>query len=668
VRWLSIVALLFSGCGADEPTQVDVFVDAGDSLRSLTTTLEVETRGGVGTSLDESEPTATHVYDVVGASSWPIHVAVAPKDGDANREFVAEIVARDAAGGALARGRVHVDLELADCCAGVDLCADVELDGEVEEDVAAELTCEPAISGDVPDEAPPPLLPDNGASTGSIHAESSTSPRFVWGPVAGATHYELTLSDDCSVDAYPDCAFASAMVQTATTNELELESPLSVSTSAPVGGRWVWRVRGCNAAGCGPWSATRYLDVGRLPNDADGDGYSDLLAGAPGAESAYLFVGGEAGPELTPTAWSVVPGEDMSDMIGAAVAMGDLDGDGMAEIVVGAPGEEGKVYVFRGASEDLSLAHKLSPPAADGVVGFGAALAIADVDGDGLRDLVIGAPNGGEGAAYAIRWTTDGPSDPMRLVPSSSSQPEYGGSVANLGDVDGDGIDDVLVVAAGGMTPEAHLFLGTREGVPSESALVLSSGAGRTSDGYAASAARVGDLDGDGAAEIAVGADMMGEGGALLLYWSTRYPERFGTPELLRDRISGDRYGAAVIGIPDLDGDGRDEILVGASGATSGGAAGAGLVYLVRSSELEPHGSAIELTGPQAGAGFGSELASCGDVNGDGFEDVAVAAPGWDDGDGRVFIIPVGEEGLGEPISVPAPSPSAAFGPLPALP
>jgi hypothetical protein len=676
VRWLSIFALVAVGCAADEPTQVDVYVGAGDSLSNLAVTLEVETRGGIGVSLDDTEPTATHVF-AVGPSSWPIHVVVAPKDGDENREFAADIIARDESGDILAHGRVRggftedhrvrVDLELADCCAGVDLCADVELDGEGEEDVMAELACEPAITGTPPGEAPAPLFPDNGASTGSIHTESSTTPRFVWGPVVGATHYELALSDDCSVDAYPDCAFGAATVETATSSE-HVSSPLAVSTAAPVGSRWVWRVRACNAAGCGQWSPTRYLDVGRLPNDADGDGYSDLLVGAPGAESAYLFSGGEAGPELMPSAWSVVPPEDMSDMIGTAVAMGDLDGDGMAEIVVGAPGQEGKVYVFRGASRDLSLVQKLSPPPSDGVVGFGAAIAIADVDGDGRRDIVVGAPNGSEGAAYVIRWTADGPEDPMRLIPRSAPQPELGGSVANLGDVDGDGIDDVLVVAGGGMTPEAHLFLGSREDTPAESALVLSSGAGRTSDGYAASAARVGDLDGDGAAEIAVGADMMGEGGALLLYWSTRYPERFGSPELLRDRISGDRYGAAVMGISDLDGDGRDEILVGASGATSGGAAGAGLVYLVTSSDLEPHGSAIELTGPQAGAGFGSELASCGDVNGDGFEDVAVAAPGWDDGDGRVFIIPGGMEGLGEPIAVPAPTPNAAFGPLPAIP
>ncbi len=293
---------------------------------------------------------------------------------------------------------------------------------------------------------------------------------------------------------------------------------------------------------------------------------------------------------------------------------------------------------------------------------------MADVDADGRRDLVIGAPNGSEPAAYVVRWTADGPAEPMRLLPRTTPAPELGGEVASLGDVDDDGIDDVLVVAAGGETPEAHLFLGAAAGAPSESSLVLSSGAGRGGDGYAASAGRVGDLDGDGAAEIAVGADTMGEGGAVLLYWSTRYPERFGSPELLRDRIAGDRYGTSLVGIGDLDGDDRGEILVGASGATSGGMAGAGLVYLVSSAELEPHGRTIELVGAQAGAGFGADLASAGDVDGDGFEDVVVSAPGWDGGDGRVFVLPGADLELGEPIPIAAPSPGAAFGPLPAIP
>ncbi len=650
MRWMvTALLLLVASCGADEPTQLDVMVDAGDSLRTLIATVAVSTRGGVDVASDEAPPTSTHVFGADSEISWPLHVVVAPKGGDASRELVADFEARDASGAVLARARIHgaftedrrvrVDLELADCCAGATLCSDQELDGEATL-VMAELSCDPSVAAAAPTVAPSPLHPDNGASTGSIHAESSLTPRFVWNEVAGATHYELALSEDCSIDAYPECAFSGARVQTVAASQVVLAEPLSASTSAPVGARWVWRVRACNAGGCGPWSATRYLDVGRLPNDADGDGYSDLFVGASGAESAYLFRGSATGLELTPSGQTVV--DDTSDEVGAAVAIGDLDGDGNAEMIVGAPGGEGRVYVFEGASGDLMLTHQLSPPMADGAAGFGAALAIADIDGDGRRDLVIGAPRGTEGAAYVVHWTGDGPGDPVRLSPSAAPAPELGGSVQNLGDVDGDGIDDVFVVAAGGATPEAHLFLGSSDSVPSESALVLSSGAGRSEDGYAASAARVGDLDGDGAAEIAVGADMMGEGGAILLYWSTRYPERFGSPELLRDRVSGDRYGTSVVGVADLDGDGRDEVLVGASGATSAGMAGAGLVYLLKSTDLEAVGNAIELVGVQPGAGFGASLASAGDVDGDGLSEIAVAAPGWDGGDGRVFLLPGG--------------------------
>jgi hypothetical protein len=565
--------------------------------------------------------------------------------------------------------RVAVDVVLPDCCVDVELCVHARVDTEKVAFVPLPMpTCIEDGGPTLAPVAPPALLtPDNGRATGSIHAEASLMPRFNWEPVPLATHYELSLSGSCSVDAYPDCAFGDAVVETVGATEYRVEAPLDAATTAPVGKRWVWRVRGCNLSGCGPWSMVRYLDVGRLENDADGDGYSDLLVGAPtgGAGSAYLFRGSDAGPDLASTAWSDVPPADMAAEIGSAVAIADLDGDGLSEIIVGAPAGVGRVYVFEGSSGDLRLAHTLSPPLRHDVSGYGASLAVADLDGDGRRDLAIGAPRGAEGAAYTHLWGADGPGPAMRLTQGRDvdDATEFGSRVVSLGDVNGDGLDDVLIAASGGLVPVAHLYLGRRGVAMDEAALVLSTGDGREGHGYGASATRGGDMDGDGRAEVIVGADTMSRGGAILVYWSTVYPERFGSPSLVQSTRADEHFGSSVLGVADLDTDGLFDLLVGASGSASG----AGAVHVVGSADLTSIVETITPATPQAGASFGAELASAGDLDGDGLTDIVVSAPGWDGGAGRVFVYLRAEGELGDAVEVPAPGAAFDFGRLPVV-
>src|SRR5690606_24010913 len=130
-----------------------------------------------------------------------------------------------------------------------------------------------------PPDAPTLLAPANGAFTGSVWADGALRPRFRWHPVANASSYELQVEDTCPVIELGNCGFPSPEVSEVglTAGDFQLAVPLPVSTTVPVGRRYYWRVRACNIAGCSDWSATRYLNVGRLGNDFNGDGYADRV-------------------------------------------------------------------------------------------------------------------------------------------------------------------------------------------------------------------------------------------------------------------------------------------------------------------------------------------------------------------------------------------------------
>ena len=270
--------------------------------------------------------------------------------------------------------------------------------------------------------------------------------------------------------------------------------------------------------------------------DVDGDGEGDLVVGASGADSggsgsgaAYVVLGSGAGTASLSTADAILVGEDASDQAGAAVVWaGDVDGDGLADALVGAPGDDlggtnaGAVYLLLGpldGSVDLSAADSKLYGTADDQVG--SALASADdVDGDGLPDLLIGATRedtGGleAGAAWLVLGTTRGSTAlslaEARLVGDAAGD-GLGGVVAAVGDVNRDGRPDLIVgasgatAAAGAGAGQAAVYWGPLSGTHTLSdADILVEGA-HASDGLGSGVAGPGDVDGDGDPDLLVGA------------------------------------------------------------------------------------------------------------------------------------------------------------------
>lgn len=367
--------------------------------------------------------------------------------------------------------------------------------------------------------------------------------------------------------------------------------------------------------------------------DFDGDGVNDLLVGADrddtgGVDRGAVYVL-TLNPDGTAKGQLKIGNETNglgtladNDGFGSAVtSLDDLDGDGVTDIAVGASVDDtngtdrGAVYVLTlhpdgSVKSSLKLASGMQgvPTLANGDF-FGRSLtSIGDLDGDGLRDLVVGASGTGSvggydrGAVYVLLLNADGSVKHSTTIahqrnggPSLGNSDYFGASVASLGDLDGDGISELAVGAtgddtSGSATPgngrgAVHVLHLKSDGTVLSSVKIASATndgpALQDSDGFGSSLTSVGDLDGDGVADLVVGAagddtegHTRGALHVLTLNADGSVKGRLklasgsaGTP-LLADY---DRFGGAIASLGDLNGDGVAELAVGAVGDDTGG-------------------------------------------------------------------------------------------------
>jgi hypothetical protein len=360
--------------------------------------------------------------------------------------------------------------------------------------------------------------------------------------------------------------------------------------------------------------------------DLDGDGVFDVLLGAPRVDPGGLFSAGsvEVRSGASGLLLFVVPGVSAGDQFGSSVSgVSDLNGDGVPDLAAGAPWSAPTGLPLGGSVEVLSGANGASlftllGTLPDGLLGSSVADA-GDVNGDGLSDVVAGGPS----APYAIVFSgANGLALHTLLGPAFSCS--FGQAVAGLGDVDGDGFDDVAI----GADDCGSGFVFVHSG--SSGTLLYTLSGSAVGDHFGAALARSSDLNGDGVAEILVGAPRTSPAGVTDAGRAAVFSGASGAPLFSMSGVAPtDFFGWAVAGIADASGDSVPDLLVGAPecfalGGCSFATCGGGRLEL----RSGAGGSLLaSVSGGPGASRFGASVASPGDLDGDGVPDLLVGAP-----------------------------------------
>ncbi len=345
--------------------------------------------------------------------------------------------------------------------------------------------------------------------------------------------------------------------------------------------------------------------------DSDADGVIDAVDAFPNDARYSKDTDGDGLPDQ----WEIDHGLDPNVANDTST---DVDGDGFTLAEEFAHGSS----PFLAETEAVKPGAVLTPPNTGSDDRFGQALAGGDLNHDGLADTVIGAPlSNGNGAAFIAYGGKQGANPSLQEIDAPSGMSQFGRSVA-VGDFDGNGRADVAIASDDAVS----IYLDNGE-ILATPDIVLHGDTAQTNLGVYLAAA---DLDGDGVADLVATAMPSAGAGQVQVFLSSR--GGLAAPPLVYS--SGAANLGDTVAVGDIDGDGQADLLVSAASTGNGEVFG----FLAADNDwkmvaaLQP---SFVLQGQSGHGGFGLGLATGGDIGGDGIDDLVVGAYG---GAGRVYV------------------------------
>jgi hypothetical protein len=451
--------------------------------------------------------------------------------------------------------------------------------------------------------------------------------------------------------------------------------------------------------------------------DVNDDDIADLIIGAPfalsGAGQSYVVFGSSNGfgesldlSNLDPSQGFAINGINDTDSSATSVsAAGDINNDGADDLLVGAPGA-GQTYVIFGTpkpqpepepeqqpqpqpqvifnlsdlngSNGFTLNGNASDSSGNSVSNAG------DINGDNIDDLIIGAP--GAGKSYVVFGSTNGFNTSLNLSDlngsngftiNGSSSDSSGTSVSNAGDINNDGIGDLIIGASGAAlgAGQSYVVFGSRNSFNANLGLSLLDGSngfvinginGRNSDGISdssgTSVSNAGDINGDNIDDLIIGAPsaVSGGGQSYVVFGSSsafsaslNLSDLNGSNGFAINGNSTDSSGNSVSSAGDVNRDGIGDLIIGAQGtgksyvvfgSTTAFSANFDLSSLNGSNGFVINGNANDF--------FGASVSNAGDVNNDDIDDLIIGAYNAASGAGQSYVVFGSSSGFSESLNL----------------